>query len=74
MNSKKVYNSVVHVALWEALGKLSVPDMLIDFVRSFNNNIKVKLSVDGEFLGLELENGLQQGCTILRIMFNPHML
>ena len=36
VNLKKAYYSVLHVALWTALGRLGVPDNLIELIRSFN--------------------------------------
>ena len=36
VNLKKAYDSVPHVALWTALGRIEVPDNLIMLIRSFN--------------------------------------
>ena len=47
---KKAYDSVPHEALWVALRKLGIPDHLID-IRSFHDNMKAKLWVDGDVWG-----------------------
>ena len=61
----KAYDSVPREALWVALGKLGVPDQLIDIIRSFHDNMKAKLRLDGELLEeIEVENGLRQGCSM----------
>ena len=71
MDSKKAYDSVPHGALWVALRKLGVPDHLIDIIRSFHDNMKAKLWVDGEMpRKIEMENDLQQGCTVAPVLFN----
>ena len=51
--------------------KLGAPDHLIDIIRSFYDNMKAKLRVDGEMLReIEVENGLRQDCTMAPILFN----
>ena len=71
MDLKKAYDSVLHEALHVTLRKLGIPDHLIDIIRSFHDNMKTKLQVDGEMLReIEVENGLQQGCTMAPILFN----
>ena len=61
---KKAYDSVPREVLW-------VPDHLIDIIRSFYDNMKAKLWVDGKMLReIEVENGLQQGCTMAFALFN----
>ena len=67
----KAYDSVPREALWVALGKLGVPNQLIDIIRSFHDNMKAKLRLDGELLEeIEVENGLQQGCSMAPTLFN----
>lgn len=48
VDSKKTYESVPCKALWIALKKLGVPDLLIDIIRSFNENMKTQILVSGE--------------------------
>ena len=48
---KKAYDSVLHAALWRALRKLGVPDVLIDIIRSFHEGMKAKVKINGELLG-----------------------
>ena len=58
---KKAYDLVPCKALWETLGKLCVPQLLIDIISSFHENMKVRIHVDNELLEeIEVENGLQQ--------------
>ena len=67
----KAYDSVPRTALWAALGKLGVPDVLVDVVRSFHTNMMARVRVDGELLEeIGVNNGLRQGCTIAPTLFN----
>ena len=71
MDLKKAYDSVLHKGLWVALRKIGVPYHLIDIIRSFHDNMTAKFRVDGEMLReIEVENGLRQGCTMARVLFN----
>ena len=48
--------------IWLALRKLGVPDMLIDIIRSFHENMNASIRVDGELLEeIEGNNGFRQG-------------
>ena len=65
---KKAYDSVPREALWAALKKLGIPDQLVTIIRSFHENMKVKIR---ELLDeIEVENGLLQGCTMTPTLFN----
>ena len=60
---KKAYDSVPRHALWLALGKLGVPESIIQLIRSFHQDMKAIIRLDGNLLDpLEVENGLRQGC------------
>ena len=52
-----------------ALEKLGIPEELIGIVRSFHENMKARIRVDGELLE-EIENGLRKGCTMSPSLFN----
>ena len=68
---RKAYDSVPREALWAALGKLGVPDVLVDVVRSFHTNMMARVRVDGELLEeIGVNNGLRQGCTMAPTLFN----
>ena len=68
---KKAYDSVPREALWAALKKFGIPDQLVTIIRSFHENMKAKIRVDGELLDeIEVENGLWQGCTMAPTLFN----
>ena len=57
--------------LWTALEKLGIPEEMISIVRSFQENMKARIRVDGELLEeIEVENGLRQGCTMAPSLFN----
>ena len=55
----KVY-SVSREAMWPALRKFGVPDMLVDIIRSFYTSMGARIRVDGELLEeIEVNNGLR---------------
>ena len=72
MDLKKAYDSVPRAALWHALEKLDVPDLVIHIIWSFHQDIKAKVRVNGELLAeeIDMENGLRQGCTMAPVIFN----
>ena len=62
---KKAYDTVPRAALWCALKKLGVPDLIIDIVRSLHEGMKAQVRVNGEISEkINVENGLRQGCTL----------
>ena len=68
---RKAYDSVPREALWKGLGKLGVPGVLVNIVRSFHENMNAQIRLDGELLeGIGVNNGLRQGCTIAPTLFN----
>lgn len=46
IDPRKAYNSVPRAALWQALGKLGVPDSTIELIRSFHQETRVKLRLN----------------------------
>ena len=59
---RKAYDSVPREALWTALKKLGVPDVLVGIIKSFHINMRARVRVDGELLEeIELNNGQRQG-------------
>ena len=65
------FDSVPREALWKVLGKLGVPEVLINIVKSFHENMTAQIRLDGELLeGIGVNNGLRQGCTIAPTLFN----
>ena len=59
---EKVYDTVPRAALWCALKKLGVPDLIIDIVWSLHEGMKVQVRVNGEMSEkINVENGLRQG-------------
>ena len=68
---RKAYDSVPQEAMWVALRKLGVPDLLVNIIRSFHTNMEARIRVDGELLEeIEVNNGLRQGCTMAPTPFN----
>ena len=68
MDLSKAYDSVPHAALWIALWKLGVPENVIDLVKSFHEDMKVRVRIDGK--PLKVTNGLRQGCTLAPTLVN----
>ena len=51
--------------------KLSVPEVLIDIVKSFHERIEAEIRVGDNMLdAIEVKNGLRQGCTMVPTLFN----
>ena len=68
---KKAYDFVPHSALWCALRKLGMPDLLIDIIRSFHEGMKAKVQINGKLLEeIDVENGLRHGCAMAPVLFN----
>ena len=68
---KKAYDSVPREALWMALRKLGVPEVLVEIVKSFHKAMEARVRVGGELLDeIEVRNGLRQGCTMAPTLFN----
>ena len=71
VDPKKAYDTVPRAALWCALKKLGVPDLIIDIVWSLHEGMKVQVRVNGEMSEkINVENGLRQGCTLAPVLFN----
>ena len=67
----KMHDSVPCMVLGIALWKLGVPDDLITLIKSFHQDIKARLRVDGNLLEeIEVANGLRHGCTMVPTLFN----
>ena len=68
---RKAYDSVPWAAMWQALGKLGVPDTIIELIRSFHQGTQAKLRVNGALLDeIDVTNGLRQGCCMAPVLFN----
>ena len=61
-------------ALWKVLEKFEVPEVLIKIVRSFHENMTAQNRLDKELEGINMNNGLRQGCTIAPMLFNCMVL
>ena len=68
---RKAYDSVPREALWIALQKLGVPDILVDIIKSFHTDMQSCVRIDGQLLEeIRVNNGLRQGCTMAPSLFN----
>ena len=55
---QQVYNSVPQAALWQALEKLGVPDFTIELIKSFHQETRAKLCLNGAILDeINISNG-----------------
>ena len=71
---KKAYDSVPREAMWKVLGKLGVPDPTIYLIRSFHQDMSVKVRLGGVMTdSIEVRNGLRQGCCMAPVLFNLFM-
>ena len=68
---RKAYDSVPREALWVALGKLGVPDSVIEWIRSFHQGMKAAIRLDNTMLEeINVENRVRQGCCMAPVLFN----
>ena len=68
---RKAYDSVPCAAMWKALGKLGVPEPVIELIRSFHQNMQVQIQLNGNLLEeIDVTNGLRQGCCMAPVLFN----
>ena len=57
--------------MWKVLGKLGVPDPTIYLIRSFHQDMSVKVRLGGVMTdSIEVQNGLRQGCCMAPVLFN----
>ena len=67
---RKAYDSVPRQALWSCLENYGIPPVMIEVIKSFHENLKTTVTVDGSSSpDFEVRNGLQQGCTIAPTLF-----
>ena len=68
---KKAFDSVPREAMWLALGKLGVPELLVKLIKSFHEDTKAKIILDGVVLEeINVQNRLRQGCCMAPVLFN----
>ena len=71
---KKAYDSVPCEAMWIALGKLGVPQPVINLIQSFHQNMQAQIQLNGTLLEeIDVTNGLRQGCCMAPALFNLNM-
>ena len=67
---RKGYDSVPRAALWRALQKYGVPDIMIELIRSLHDGMSATVTVGGgRSEPFSVWNGLRQGCTIAPTLF-----
>ena len=68
---KKAYDLVPRTSLWQVLKRFRVPPVLLSAVCSFHESMRAFVCVRGEVSdSFEVQNGVQQGCTIAPILFS----
>ena len=68
---KKAYDSVPRGAMWAALGKLGVPEPVIELIWSFHQVMQAQIQLNGTLLeAIDVTNGLRQGCCMAPVLFN----
>ena len=68
---KKAYDLVPREAMWTVLRKLGVPDMMISLIKSFHQDMKARICLDGKLMDpISVRNGLRQGCCMAPVLFN----
>ncbi len=60
---RKAYDSVPREAMWKVLVKLGVPEMMVSIIKSFHQDMKASLCIDGKLMDpITVAKGLRQGC------------
>jgi hypothetical protein len=68
---KKAYDSVPREAMWIALAKLGVSEETIRLIKSFHQDMRARIRLEGETLeDFHVQNGLRQGCCMSPVFFN----
>ena len=68
---KKAYDSVPRDAMWIALAKLGMPEETVQLIKSFHQDMKARILMDGTMLEeIEVKNGLRQGYCMALVLFN----
>ena len=73
IDKKKVYDPVSRETLWVALVKIGVHEETIQLIRSFHQDMKAKIRLEGETAEeIRVQNGLRQSCFMANVLFNLH--
>ena len=68
---KKAYDSVPRQALWLALGRLGIPEGLLNLIQSFHESMQAAVRVGASTTEpFAVNNGLRQGCVMAPVLFN----
>ena len=74
IDHRKAYDAVPRAAMWSILGKLGVPELTIELIKTFHQDTQAKIRVDGDTLNeIDVRNGLRQGCCLALVLFNLHI-
>ncbi len=58
-------------AMWKVLMKLGVPEMMVSIIKSFHQDMKARLCIDGKVMDpITVAKGLRQGCYMAPVLFN----
>ena len=62
---RKMYDSVPRASLWCTLQRRSIPDVMIELVRSLHDGMSATVTArSGRSEPFSFRNGLHQGCTV----------
>ena len=62
LDLKKAYDSVPRDSMWVALGKLGVPELTVQLIWSFHQDMRARVRLDGVVLEeISVQNGIKTG-------------
>ena len=65
----KAFDSVDRSMLWTLLGKMGLPDPLIDVIKKLYKGVKINISSDGETISFDSLSGVKQGDNLAPVLF-----
>ena len=70
---KKAYDSVPRSAVWSVLSKYGVPPAMLNIIKSFHEGMEATVRIGSMTSGgIQVHNGLRQGCTLAPSLFNVY--
>ena len=70
----KAFDRVPRELLWDILKRFGCPDRIVSLIRSFHDNMKVRVSASGALSEeFEVKVGVKQGCVMAPVLFKVYM-
>ena len=70
----KAYDSVPREAMWKVLRRLGVPEVMVNIIQSFHQEMHAKIHLGGKLMDpVDVRNGMWQGCCMAPVLFNLFM-